>query len=85
MAMLHGIDVLGAGETAMMLGVAGDSRGIGRGLETLGHAAEYLLDSRVFLVEERSPQAERDAVKVLMRLSRTIFQEGAAVTALEGD
>ena len=44
-------------------------------LETLRHAAAYLMDSRIFLVEEGNQKGEQDAVQVLMRLSRAVFQE----------
>jgi hypothetical protein len=48
-------------------------------LEALSHAAEYLIDSRMFLVMGGDPKAERDAVQVLMRLRRAVFQESPEV------
>ncbi len=47
----------------------------GRSLEKLGHAVEYLVDSRMFAVEPSAAKAERDAVRILMRLSRMVFSE----------
>jgi hypothetical protein len=47
----------------------------GRSLEKLGHAVEYLVDSRMFAVEPSAAKAERDAVRILMRLSRMVFCE----------
>lgn len=51
------------------------SRLQGRGLETLGHAVEYLVDSRLFLIEPTSAKAERDALQILMKSSRALFAE----------
>jgi hypothetical protein len=47
----------------------------GRSLEKLGHAVEYLVDSRMFVVEPETAKAERDAVQILMQLSRSVFLE----------
>ncbi len=47
----------------------------GRSLETLGHAVEYLVDSRMFVVEPSTAKAEREAVQILMRLSRMVFAD----------
>lgn len=49
----------------------------GQALETLGHAVEYLVDSRMFLVELGAGDQKQDqeAVQILMRLSRAVFQE----------
>lgn len=45
----------------------------GRALEILGHAIEYLIDSRMFLIDEPHTSAESDAVKILSRCSREVF------------
>jgi hypothetical protein len=45
----------------------------GRALEMLGHAIEYLVDSRMFLVNEPHTPAEADAVQLLSRCSREVF------------
>jgi hypothetical protein len=54
----------------------------GRSLEKLGHAVEYLVDSRMFLVEPATAKAEREAVRILMRLSRMVFSECEEVVTL---
>jgi hypothetical protein len=54
----------------------------GRALETLGHAVEYLMDSGLFLRDDRNPQAEQQAIQILMRLSRAVFAECAIVVPL---
>jgi hypothetical protein len=47
----------------------------GRSLELLGHAVEYLVDSRMFMIEPSTAKSEREAVQILMRLSRMVFSE----------
>ncbi len=49
----------------------------GQALETLGHAVEYLVDSRMFLVEVGAGEQNQDqeAIQILMRLSRAVFLE----------
>lgn len=47
----------------------------GRGLEKLGHAVEYLIDSRMALVNKPATRADAEAVDILMRLSRSVFAE----------
>ncbi len=47
----------------------------GRGLEILGHAIEYLIDSRMFLIDEPHTAADSEATQILMRLSRQIFHD----------
>lgn len=47
----------------------------GRALESLGHAVEYLVDSRLFLTGEIVQHDEQDAVQILMQLSRAVFAE----------
>ena len=51
----------------------------GRGLEILGHAVEYLIDSRMFLIDQPSTRADSEAVQLLMLLSRQVFAECAPV------
>lgn len=51
----------------------------GRGLEILGHAVEYLVDSRMFLIDQPSTSADSEAVQLLMLLSRQLFAECAQV------
>lgn len=43
----------------------------GRALETLGHAIEYLVDSRLF--EQWESPADAEAVQLLMVCSRSVF------------
>ena len=47
----------------------------GRALERLGHAVEYLVDSGMFLRDERNKRDEDAAIQILMRLSRAVFAE----------
>ena len=47
----------------------------GRALETLGHAVEYLIDSRMFQLGEVNQRDENEAVQILMRMSRAVFEE----------
>jgi hypothetical protein len=47
----------------------------GRALQMLGHAAEYLLDLRMFAVRESSERDDLEAIQILMRLSRAVFAE----------
>jgi hypothetical protein len=49
----------------------------GRTLQMLGHATEYLVNSRRFLVEESSSANDDEAVRILMRLSSSVFQDYA--------
>lgn len=51
----------------------------GRALEILGHAVEYLVDSRMFLVDQPATRADAEATQILMLLSREVFFECAAV------
>lgn len=54
----------------------------GRALEEVGHAIEYLVDSRLFIASGLDERAEQEAVQVLMRVSRAIFAECAEVVPL---
>ena len=58
------------------------SREQGQALERLGHAVEYLIDSRLFLAGNLNAEAEREAVQLLMRLSRTVFSECMEVESI---
>lgn len=49
----------------------------GRTLQMLGHAAEYLVNSRRFLVAESSSADDEEAMRILLRLSSSVFQEYA--------
>jgi len=51
----------------------------GRALETLGHAIEYLVDSRMHRDQGLSSQADGEAEQVIMRLNRAVFAECAEV------
>jgi hypothetical protein len=50
----------------------------GRTLLILGHAAEYLVNSRRYSTDEYDHNAEAEAVHILMGLSRGVFEEFAA-------
>jgi hypothetical protein len=47
----------------------------GQALEKLGRAVEYLMDSRMVLIDEPSTNADAEALEILMRLSRCVFSE----------
>jgi len=51
----------------------------GRALEILAHAVEYLVDSRMFLIDQPATRADAEATQILMLLSREVFFECAAV------
>ena len=54
----------------------------GRALEVLSHAIEYLVDSRLFLIDEPSTPTDAQAVQTLMLLSRQVFAECAESVSL---
>jgi len=54
----------------------------GRALETLGHAVEYLIDSRLFDAGDHNVRVEQEAVQILMRMSREVFAECPEVVSL---
>jgi len=49
----------------------------GRTLLTLGHAAEYLADSRKYSTREGDYRASVEAIHILLGLSRRVFDEFA--------
>ena len=49
----------------------------GRALEVLGHAIEYLVDSRLF--DQWESAADAEAVHLLMACSRSVFADGKEV------
>ena len=54
----------------------------GRALEALGHAIEYLVDSRMFGVRDAGRRAEAQAIQILMLASRSVFEECAEVVPI---
>ena len=54
----------------------------GRALETLGHAVEYLVDSRIRFNDPLASAGEREAIEILMRLNRAVFSECPEVVPL---
>lgn len=54
----------------------------GRSLESLGHAVEYLVDSRLFQMDDQGQRDEAEAVQILMRLSRAVFAECPEVVSI---
>jgi hypothetical protein len=54
----------------------------GRTLLTLGHAAEYLANSRRYSTQVFDREAEAEAVHILMGLSREVFEEFAEQRSL---
>ena len=55
----------------------------GRALEALGHAVEYLVDSRLFTLDEAAAASDAAAAQLLMRLSRAVFAECPEVITLQ--
>lgn len=49
----------------------------GRTLLTLGHAAEYLANSRCFDINGREDASSAEAIHILMGLSRSVFDDFA--------
>jgi hypothetical protein len=47
----------------------------GQALEMIGHAIEYVYDSRVYRNNGQLSDSDMQAVQILMRLSREVFQE----------
>jgi hypothetical protein len=47
----------------------------GHALESLGHAIEYVYDSRVYRESGALSSSDVEAVQILMRLSREVFVE----------
>lgn len=79
-------DVLLHGERRQGERRAGIARRPGReqgmALEVLGHAVEYLIDSRMFLTQAPYTRAEQEAVQMLMSSSREVFEDCAPVVPL---
>jgi hypothetical protein len=47
-------------------------------LRTLSSAVDYLIDSRMFLIDQPASRADSEAIQILMRLSRKVFEEEPA-------
>lgn len=47
----------------------------GKALETLGHAVEYLIDTRMFYADHPDSRADDEAARLLMHASREVFEE----------
>lgn len=54
----------------------------GQALEILGHAIEYLVDSRLVQFEQESTRADGDAVRLLIGASREVFAESPTYVPL---
>ena len=54
----------------------------GQALEVLGHAVEYLIDSRMWGFGSGDPSDDREATQILMRKSREVFAECQEVRSL---
>ena len=54
----------------------------GRALETLGHALEYLVDSRMFLSKDPKTRADSEAIHILSRCSREVFATCAEIVPM---
>ena len=55
----------------------------GTGLELLGHAIEYLLDSRALVSGQRRPEPDSQALQLLKHSSRDLFACCAEVVPLK--
>ena len=47
----------------------------GRALEMLGRSLDYLITSRMHMIDQPSTKADSDAVTILAKLSRSVFAE----------
>ena len=54
----------------------------GRGLEILGHAIEYLVDSRQFEADSLFLITEKQAIATLAHASRSLYQECAVIVPM---
>jgi hypothetical protein len=54
----------------------------GRTLLTLGHAAEYLANSRRYSTQKYDHEADVEAIHILMELSRSVFEDFAERSTL---
>ncbi len=54
----------------------------GQALEVLGHALEYLVDTRMFVYREPNTKADAEAIHILSRCSRELFATCAEVVPL---
>ena len=54
----------------------------GRALEILAHAIEYLVDSRMFLVNEPARKSDGEAIQLLARLGHEVFATCAEVVPI---
>jgi sulfur carrier protein len=50
----------------------------GRALEILGHAIEYLVDSRLACADEFCSPAAQEAIQLLSRANREVYQDAPA-------
>jgi|ERR1700722_19481723 hypothetical protein len=46
-----------------------------RAIEKLGHSVDHLIYSRIFLTDAAAVKADADAVHLLMKLRRSVFEE----------
>jgi hypothetical protein len=53
----------------------------GRALEILGHAIEYLVDSRLACADEFCSPAAQEAIQLLSRANREVYQDAPMTTA----
>ncbi len=48
-------------------------------IEKLGHAIDHLTYSHMFLTDEPAIKADAEAIRILMRLKRSVFEECQAI------
>lgn len=53
----------------------------GRALEILGHAVEYLIDTRMFYADHPDSRADGEAAWILTHASREVFEECAEIVS----
>jgi hypothetical protein len=54
-----------------------------RAIEKLGNAVDHLTYSHLFLNDKTSEKADADAIHILMRLKRRVFEECEKITPAE--
>jgi hypothetical protein len=50
----------------------------GLALVTLGHAIEYLIDSRLARQQKPGDEAQRETLTILMEANRSVYKQGTA-------
>jgi len=67
-------------ETLVRPAGRGSSVDRGQAIEELGHAVDHLISLTMFHVDESSAKADTEAIHILMRLQRSVFEGDKEVT-----